>query len=200
MLAGGPLDRVTTAWKTWWDSLPTGLPSGAIFSLWALTFRLSGFDQVYLILSIFALLFGPGLGSRSARDRYSAYSIFNRGQRHILGDLRAEQLDAEQRGNHHLADYNPAEGLIEIPDLDDSDGDHERPVVKSRDANRPCPCGSGKKAKRCCFAPPPRLKAPDSRKAAGDKGPDELDPELEKWRSEMQVVATGEAKPPGKRN
>jgi len=52
---------------------------------------------MFFIVSLAALIFGPGL-SRSGSGEYSAYSIFNEGQKHILGDLRAEQLDARGPG------------------------------------------------------------------------------------------------------
>ncbi|CAJ1348641.1 unnamed protein product, partial [Effrenium voratum] len=134
---------------------PCWLWYGAALVLWVLTFIYTGYDKVYLILSAMAFILGPGLGE--GRGEYSAYSVFNRGQRHLLGELRAEQLDAEQRGDQQLAGYADREpdggGLIELPGTEEED----KPTIRSRDANRPCSCGSGKKAKRCCFdARPPR--------------------------------------------
>eukprot|EP00913_Durusdinium_trenchii_P018857 g17720.t1 len=115
-----------------------------------LTCVISTTVEVYLILSMIAFIFGPGLGE--GRGEYSAYSIFNKGQKHLLGDLRAEQLDAEQRrhlstrslktaanfatlismavggGDHHLAAFAGREQDGGQPDTDDavrSAGDSE---------------------------------------------------------------------------
>merc|ERR1712217_860830 len=97
---------------------------------WALVFRWSGFDQVFLIFSVMALICGPGLGSRVG-NQPSAYSIFNRGQRHLLGELRAEQIDAEQRGDHYLAGgFNAAPNLVRQSFEDDDDSDEEPRVVR----------------------------------------------------------------------
>lgn len=172
---------------------------------WVVAFSYSGFDQVFFIFSVMALVLGPGLGHAGASP-YSAYSVFNRGQRHLLGDLRAEQLDAEQRGDQCLAGYGEGHGaeggLIELPPgvLGSAGGEEDdaAPLVRSRDANRPCRCGSGLKAKRCCFAPRARDSSNTNGCASGGaqvreqaQGLDEPDPLLEQWRGQMQVVATG---------
>eukprot|EP00434_Breviolum_minutum_P015920 symbB.v1.2.014031.t1/scaffold994.1/size146050/7 len=161
--------------------LPGWIRYNIFVALWVITFYLTSFDKVYLILSLMAFMFGPGLG-----EGPEAYSIFNRGQKHLLGDLRAEQLDAEQRGNHQLAGYagGPDGGLIDLVDEDMSD----KPVIRSRDANQPCPCGSGKKAKRCCFDTRQPRQQVDRAASSPKDGPDPL---LEQWRSEMEVVASG---------
>ncbi|CAK8992049.1 unnamed protein product [Durusdinium trenchii] len=161
----------------------------SVVAVWLLTFFLTGFDKVYLILSMIAFIFGPGLGE--GRGEYSAYSIFNKGQKHLLGDLRAEQLDAEQRGDHHLAAFAGREqdgGLIDLPGAELAE---DQPVIRSRDANQPCPCGSGRKAKRCCFDTRQTRQRSDSSPSLPKDGPDPL---LEQWRSEMEVVASGHAK------
>ena len=176
-----------------WGQLPEGSLWAALFMAWAVSFRCSGFDQVYLIFSMMACIFGPGLSHKVGAGRYSAYSIFNEGGKHLMGDLRAEQLEAEQRGDQYLTGYNAADNLIAMPEDVAGDGDAEVPVIRSRDANRPCPCGSGKKAKRCCFDAKPGRgdvgggSAPKSQEA-------EPDPLLDQWRAEFEVTASGEDK------
>ncbi|CAE8589152.1 unnamed protein product [Polarella glacialis] len=194
-----PIQSLVAECQARLDAVPPWSLGMAGFVLWAVSFRYTGFDQVYLIFSVMALMFGPGL-ARGTTSEYSAYSIFNKGHRHLLGDLRAEQLDAEQRGDQYLARYAGGDdtdqgGLIDLPDSADVDlGEGERPLVRSRDANRPCPCGSGKKAKRCCFAArEKRAEGPDepvggSKRSTRDASPDPL---LEQWRSEMEVTASG---------
>merc|ERR1712039_375423 len=65
------------------------------------------------------------------------------------------------------------------------------PIVRSRDANRPCSCGSGKKAKKCCFAPKKTAGGEGSKKSTAAE---EKDPLLEQWRSQFEVVQTGVGK------
>mmetsp|Transcript_63147 Transcript_63147/g.133300 ORF Transcript_63147/g.133300 Transcript_63147/m.133300 type:complete len:193 (+) Transcript_63147:111-689(+) len=122
--------------------------------LWLYIFRATGGDRMFFIISALAFIFGPGLSRGVASGEYSAYSIFN-GGRYLLGDLRPEQIEAEQRGLGHLRQNHR-------DDDDDDDqprrggdgwGNDDVPMLRSRDANRPCPCGSGQKAKKCCFAP-----------------------------------------------
>merc|ERR1719247_2220852 len=174
--AGARLAQSLSPLKVQWDSLPAGVPQLVLFCAWAVIFRWSGCDQVFFIVSIMALIFGPGLASRS--NGPSAYSIFNPGQQHLRGDLRAEQLDAEQRGDRFLMGHNNADDNVFVPDdlqvVDTEDRD-EPLSVRSRDANRPCSCGSGRKAKKCCFA----LRS-SAREAL-----------LDQWRSEMESVSSG---------
>mmetsp|Transcript_67274 Transcript_67274/g.122728 ORF Transcript_67274/g.122728 Transcript_67274/m.122728 type:complete len:164 (+) Transcript_67274:123-614(+) len=145
--ASGPVGPAAL-FKAWLDGLPTGAPSALLFVAWVLVFRWSGFDQVFFIVSIMALIFF-NLGTRSS-DKPSAYSVFNSGSKHLLGDLRAEQIDAEHRGDAHLAAYRDSEqNLIDLPG---APGGEDPASMRSRDANRPCKCGSGKKSKKCCFA------------------------------------------------
>ncbi|CAK0806562.1 unnamed protein product [Prorocentrum cordatum] len=165
-------------------------------SLWALGLWLTGGDQMYIILTITALIFGPGLARGVREGEYSAYSVFNPGGRHLLGDLRAEQLDREQRGDQYLAGAARDDGgLVDLPQggllagggSDEEDDD--APLVRSREANKPCQCGSGKKAKRCCFAARPR--AASARQPGQKPASPEPDPLLDRWRAEMEVVRTG---------
>uniref|UniRef100_A0A7S4VJD9 SAYSvFN domain-containing protein n=1 Tax=Alexandrium monilatum TaxID=311494 RepID=A0A7S4VJD9_9DINO len=194
---GEALGRALGSWMERLDPLSVSPLAVVAFAAWAAGLHYSGFDQMYVIVSVMALIFGPGL-SRGAASRYSAYSVFNRGQRHILGDLRPEQIDAEQRGNQYLEGREGAgEGLIELPEGADGEGDEDDdlPVLRSRDANKPCQCGSGKKAKRCCYTRRPREAAAAGAAAASASEPVEPDPLLERWRSEMAVVSSGYAKP-----
>lgn len=77
------------------------------------------------------------LGERSGGA--SAYSVFNRGANYLLGDLRLGRIDQQLRN---------ADAAVE------DDGQvvqFNAPVeIRSRDANKKCPCGSGKKLKKCC--------------------------------------------------
>eukprot|EP01066_Platyproteum_vivax_P009012 Platyproteum_vivax@DN3923_c0_g1_i2.p1 len=66
----------------------------------------------------------------------SAYSIFNPNQRSLLGDTRASQF--EPGGAERENDGN----LIDLPSVSHT--------YSSRNANKPCPCGSGIKTKKCC--------------------------------------------------
>ncbi|CAD7967789.1 unnamed protein product [Amoebophrya sp. A25] len=113
-------------------------------------------SQIYVILSGICFIF-LSLGARQDDDGVSAYSIFNRGARHVLGDLRGDQVDREHRGIAHMRGQEGGGGrqgdrggggLQEGGD--DLGGLNLRQQMRSRDANKPCPCGSGKKLKKCC--------------------------------------------------
>jgi hypothetical protein len=93
----------------------------------------SGFDTAVISVAIIVTIFST-LGSSSSP--YSAYSIFNKGCRYLLGDTRPEQIDRQIRGADGV-DQRPQNGstIMNFP---------------SRFINRPCPCGSGMKAKKCC--------------------------------------------------
>lgn len=99
-------------------------------------------SQIYVIFSGIFFIF-VSLGARRDEDAGSAYSVFNRGARHLLGDLRGDQIDREHRGVAHL---NGGENLAGFGgEMDDA-----REGPRSKDVNKPCPCGSGKKLKKCC--------------------------------------------------
>uniref|UniRef100_A0A7S1FEK9 SAYSvFN domain-containing protein n=1 Tax=Noctiluca scintillans TaxID=2966 RepID=A0A7S1FEK9_NOCSC len=192
------MERLRMKLEPYVTKLPAGTGIFFLLSAWALIFRMTGFDQVFFMVSLLLLVCGPGMYHGGASRGVSAYSIFNRGQQHLLGDLRVEQIEAEQRGDRHLVNYNAGGGLIELDSLgEDSFSEDEVPLVKSRDGNRPCKCGSGKKAKKCCYAPPRRVEEVKQRKAAARV--DEPDPALDRWRAEMEVVQAGEARPHGRR-
>ncbi len=83
------------------------------------------------------MLIFSNLGSGDSTSPYSAYSIFNKGCRYLLGEARADILDKQIRGGGGVAEREeePREG--------------EYRNFPSKYINRPCPCGSGLKAKKC---------------------------------------------------
>lgn len=116
--------------------------------LWVAAFRRFGSPWVAVstILAIFYSVSGP---SSKQQRGYSAYSVFNPGQRSLLGDLRAEDIERELR--HGLREEGDS-NLIELPpDLMRCPQDLSRPLDRKSDlVNKPCLCGSGLKTKRCC--------------------------------------------------
>ena len=98
----------------------------------------SRFDTAVISIAIIVAIFS-NLGSGSSP--YSAYSIFNKGCRYLLGDVRPYEIDRQIRGGQGMAQgqqvVQDRELLINFP---------------SKYINRPCPCGSGQKAKKCCAA------------------------------------------------
>jgi hypothetical protein len=91
---------------------------------------------VAIIVAIFS-----NLGDTSSPSPYSAYSIFNKGCQYLLGDARADAIDRQIRGaQRHLAGAESSRGHESGIDITD---------IPSKYANRPCPCGSGLKAKKC---------------------------------------------------
>ena len=96
----------------------------------------SRFDAAVISIALLIAIFS-NLGSSDHSSPYSAYSIFNKGCRYLLGEARADQLDRQIRG-----------GTRTVQPGGDED---ERSVlnIPSKFINRPCPCGSGLKAKKC---------------------------------------------------
>lgn len=99
--------------------------------------------SVCIIISIFCNLGGE------SKSGYSAYSVFNKGFRRLLGEAQPEQVEQQLRGGVRgyeadSQDRGPAIDLTNFP---------------SKFINRPCPCGSGLKAKKCHASKKP----PDSR-------------------------------------
>ena len=60
------------------------------------------FASLWLIGSLFTIMFA-NLGERGKDDEFSAYSVFNKGFKAILGTITAEQFDREIR---HRANFN----------------------------------------------------------------------------------------------
>lgn len=87
------------------------------------------------ILGIVLIFYNLGENSGGA----SAYSVFNRGANYLLGDLRLGRIDQQLRN------------AVVANDDDGQVVQYNAPIeIRSRDANKPCPCGSGKKLKKCC--------------------------------------------------
>lgn len=98
----------------------------------------SRFDSAVISLAIIVVIFS-NLGSNDSKSSWSAYSIFNKGCQYLLGEARADQLDKQIRGGGAGGE---ASGLEETP--------HSSFLnIPSKYINRPCPCGSGLKAKKC---------------------------------------------------
>ena len=85
----------------------------------------------YLTLSGIALIF-LNLGERKGA---SAYSVFNKNCRALLGTLDAKALEA-QFTHRDMPEEQPSKVPV-CPD--------------NRLRNKPCPCGSGRKHKKCCL-------------------------------------------------
>ena len=99
----------------------------------------SRFDSAVVSASIIAMIF-MNLG-KSTGDNFSAYSVFNKGYAYLLGDSRPEMVDRQLRqGTGPALGSNSGDSLGSVGGVD----------IPSRFINRPCPCGSGLKAKKCC--------------------------------------------------
>jgi hypothetical protein len=99
------------------------------------------FDSVVISVAVLIGIFS-NLGTRSV-DSTSAYSIFNRGFQRLLGDIQPDAIDRQLRGGGAGIDHSENGGM------------EKRPLnmmsnFPSKFINRPCPCGSGLKAKKCC--------------------------------------------------
>lgn len=90
----------------------------------------AGLGEIYCVASGILMIF-LNLGQRKGA---SAYSVFNEGYGKLAGEIDpTAMLKRKTKGG--------TEVLVE-PEF----------VVKSfRLANKPCPCGSGKKHKKCCL-------------------------------------------------
>eukprot|EP00929_Paragymnodinium_shiwhaense_P038506 TRINITY_DN20335_c0_g1_i1.p1 TRINITY_DN20335_c0_g1~~TRINITY_DN20335_c0_g1_i1.p1 ORF type:complete len:219 (-),score=60.60 TRINITY_DN20335_c0_g1_i1:344-1000(-) len=209
--AAASADPLTSFWalEELLENLPDDNPlkrmqkSGSLvkvlFVVWLYALWWSGFNQLFFMVSVFAFIWGPGL-SRGKKSGLSAYSVFNPGQARLLGETSAEEIDAQQRGFINFPHQEAAADDDNDRDGNDSDEEGKQgSTLRSRDANRPCRCGSGKKAKKCCFAVRSRAEAEGSSASAKAGGAAETstgskdagDPDLDKWMSQMEVVATG---------
>eukprot|EP00298_Acanthocystis_sp_HF-20_P012807 c20066_g3_i1.p1 GENE.c20066_g3_i1~~c20066_g3_i1.p1 ORF type:complete len:175 (-),score=63.56 c20066_g3_i1:2-526(-) len=137
------------------------LKYGGYFICWLVLWY--GFSRwevgtLFLIGSMFFFIWFT-LGERSSG--LSAYSVFNKGQKKLLGDKDMNQWENEIRGidrrggggggNHDYENESSSEN--------DSRQQRRRPVLnrkgKKNETNRlkrndPCVCGSGLKYKKCC--------------------------------------------------
>jgi hypothetical protein len=112
---------------------------------WYLSCRVE-FGSIFLICLAIYLIFTNLSSDSSAPTKaghgISAYSVFNRGATRIAGSMDAESFENEIR--------HAPRAKKEI-DLDIGDTRKaEHPERKSKAANQPCVCGSGKKYKNCC--------------------------------------------------
>lgn len=102
------------------------------------------FDSTAVSVGIIVLIFS-NLGS--SRGEYSAYSIFNKGCHYLLGDARQDAVEEQIRGG-----VRPGNGPEPVNARPGGQYDN----FPSKFINKPCPCGSGIKAKRCCASGKPK--------------------------------------------
>jgi hypothetical protein len=102
--------------------------------IWLLCFYISyqlKITEICCILCGLYLIY-DNLGERKGA---SAYSVFNKGCKTLAGDFRADSMilmkNTEKDKNSAIA-----------PEII---------VQKQKYANKPCPCGSGLKHKKCCL-------------------------------------------------
>lgn len=110
-----------------------------LVSLWLCLAWFTRLDRVFVIISILVAIFA-NLGQRKA-GQHSAYNVFNRGFRRLLSDLSGAQIEAEMRNKRVT---NAGAGIVGLSD------DEEPVSFSSKEGNRTCGCGSGKKVKKCC--------------------------------------------------
>lgn len=107
--------------------------------------------KVWLIISAVAAIFLSFRGQSPNSTGYSAYSVFNPGCKSLLGDLRAEKMQREM--GHVVLSEHDEDNIIDLPEeLQRTSVPLRVRDVKSRDLNKPCPCGSGIKVKKCCLS------------------------------------------------
>jgi hypothetical protein len=97
---------------------------------------------VFITLSVLVGIYF-NLGTRRPGS-YSAYNIFNKGFKHLLGDLRGDQIEAELRNKTITNERDDDEGNF------NAEQEGNRTVHFSKEANKLCACGSKKKTKKCC--------------------------------------------------
>ncbi|CAG9316349.1 unnamed protein product [Blepharisma stoltei] len=101
-------------------------------------FAILGIGELFVILSGIIFIFF-NLGERKG---VSAYSVFNDGCKKILGTSSASDLINQQTGQRKST--SKPEDYVEPSFI----------VRNQRLRNKPCPCGSGKKHKKCCLYAP----------------------------------------------
>lgn len=99
---------------------------------------ISNFDSAVISIAIIVAIF-CNLGESSG-EGVSAYSVFNKGFRRLIGDTRADEIDKQLRGTTQSRSNSKDQTVT------------ERLGIPSKFMNRPCICGSGLKAKKCCSA------------------------------------------------
>ena len=66
----------------------------AFLEFWRITY----FDKIILALAILFVIFWNLRDGERRFGEASAYSVFNRGGQHLAGEFRAEQFEAQLRG------------------------------------------------------------------------------------------------------
>ncbi|KYO00844.1 conserved protein, unknown function, partial [Plasmodium gaboni] len=106
-------------------------------------FLYNTFGSVYIIIVLIAIIF---LNLENKNDSsISAYSIFNKGKRYLIGDLRMNQIENEFRNTKYNNDSE--DNFLRYEDIDKN-----KFYIKgsSKYNNKLCTCGSKKKFKKCC--------------------------------------------------
>lgn len=108
-------------------------------------FKSAEFGGVYFVVSVMVYLCRT-LGEKK-EGQISAYSVFNKDGYAMPGSLNAEQFENEIRHK------TPAAGKRREEYRADDGGGTFRAHFKrkSKAANKPCVCGSGRKYKKCCL-------------------------------------------------
>ncbi|GAW79652.1 hypothetical protein, conserved [Plasmodium gonderi] len=110
------------------------------------------FGVVYIIIILIAIIFlnldhtNNDSNSNGRGSPISAYSIFNKGKRYLIGDLRMNQIETELR-NRMFKNDNSDDNFVRYDDIDKN-----KIYIKgySKYNNKLCTCGSNKKFKKCC--------------------------------------------------
>lgn len=126
-------------------------------------FTSAEFGGVFLVISALYLMWSS-LSNEKKDGDISAYSVFNKDGYAMPGSVDAQQFEREIRhedGPVKPQEYRANEGTQSFK---------EHYKRKSKAANQPCVCGSGKKYKKCCFI----LKADSN----------SIDQEYEQWKEE----------------
>lgn len=103
----------------------------AIWVVFLYVFGKLGLGEIFCIISGILLIFS-NLGERKGA---SAYSIFNDGCQKLAGDIDPTAM-LKKAGPVSKQENCVAPSYI---------------IKNHRLANKPCPCGSGKKHKKCCL-------------------------------------------------
>ena len=95
------------------------------------------------MISCFVFIFTT-LGTRKSGS-LSAYSIFNKNFEKLPGEFSADQMLGirEPKNNNIENKIYEDDGSIKF--------DENLFAMSSKLANKPCPCGSEKKFKKCCY-------------------------------------------------
>ncbi|CRG93479.1 conserved Plasmodium protein, unknown function [Plasmodium gallinaceum] len=102
------------------------------------------FGIVYIIIVLITTIF-LNLGNNNDNG-ISAYSIFNKGKKYLIGDLRMNQIEKEFR-NSKFKNDDSDDNFLRFDDIDKN-----KVYIKgsSKYNNKLCTCGSKKKFKKCC--------------------------------------------------